>query len=44
MAMLAELDASAVPRAETAPPRFTDVLARVLRRPAEADSTEGQAP
>jgi flagellar biosynthetic protein FliO len=34
MAMLAELDASALPRAPVAaPPRFADVLAKVLGRP-----------
>jgi|SRR4051812_4681646 flagellar biosynthetic protein FliO len=35
MTVLAELDAAALPREATAPaPRFADVLARVLRRPA----------
>jgi flagellar biosynthetic protein FliO len=44
MALLAELDAAALPReAATASPRFADVLARVLKRPgrAPAEHTEG---
>jgi flagellar biosynthetic protein FliO len=48
MAMLAELDAAALPRAAPAtPPRFADVLAKVLGRragAAEAVSGEGEAP
>jgi flagellar biosynthetic protein FliO len=45
MAMLAELDAAALPRAEgAAPPRFAEVLARVLGRPrAERGSDVGPA-
>jgi flagellar biosynthetic protein FliO len=38
MAVLAELDATALPKARaTAPPRFADVLAKVLGRPRDAD-------
>jgi flagellar biosynthetic protein FliO len=37
MALLAELDAAALPReVASASPRFADVLARVLRRPGQA--------
>jgi flagellar biosynthetic protein FliO len=46
MAMLAELDAGALPReAASAPLRFSDVLAKVLRRPARAVvADEAKAP
>ena len=41
MAMLAELDASALPKERAAPaPRFADVLARVLARPRAAAGDE----
>jgi flagellar biosynthetic protein FliO len=43
MAMLAELDARALPSAPVAAPRFADVLARLLGRPRGAAPEEGQA-
>ena len=49
MAVLAELEADKLPRAEAAPSglagvRFADVLARALRRPPRAPSIAAEAP
>jgi flagellar biosynthetic protein FliO len=43
MAVLAELDASALPKERAAaPPRFADVLAKVLGRPRDAAADEAE--
>jgi flagellar biosynthetic protein FliO len=42
MSMLAELDAAALPKSQsTAPPRFADVLAKVMGRPRGAPTAPG---
>jgi hypothetical protein len=42
MSMLAELDAAALPRERApAPPRFADVLAKVLGRPRDVSEKGG---